>query len=203
MNAEEAKLVKPAPKAFPSFSGTKGVSNLIAFLSADAVGRPSPLKTVFGSLDRGKFATKLGDFAQRIADQFYDGKFEVVVRQRVTKEATHNTHPVPPSQPDQPPTTKVGDRSEPTPHGFYYEFVKDEKPYAVRDMNNPHVGIMFKFKSKTEADTYINDREREAGAATKTALDGAVPQVSDEPDDEQQSGYSVEEVAAMFAQGCN
>ena len=79
-------------------------------------------------------------------------------------------------------TTNVGDRSKPTPHGFYYEFVKDEKPYAVRDMNNPHVGIMTKFKSKAEAEKYINDREREAAAAAmKTALDGAVlPQFSDE-----------------------
>ena len=34
-------------------------------------------------------------------------------------------------------------------------------------MNNPHVGIMCKFKSKTEADKYINDREREAAAALK------------------------------------
>jgi hypothetical protein len=77
-------------------------------------------------------------------------------------------------------TTKVGDKSEPTPHGFYYEFVKDEKPYAVRDMNNPHVAVVVKFRSKAEAEKYINDRERETETATK-ALDGAdVPQVWEE-----------------------
>lgn len=69
-------------------------------------------------------------------------------------------------------------------------------------MNNPHVGIMCKFKSKTEADKYINDREREAAAALKCPLDEAVaPQVSYEPDDEQQSDYTEEEVAVMFAHG--
>ena len=76
--------------------------------------------------------------------------------------------------PDVISTTKIGDKTEPTPHGLYYEFIKDEKPYAVRDMNNPHVGIMFKFKSKTEADRYINDREREAAEAMAAAVDGAV-----------------------------
>jgi len=169
LNAEEAKLVKPAPKAFPSFSGTKGVSNLIAFLSADAVGRPSPLKTIFGTLEMAKFATKLRDFAQRIADKFYDGKFEVVVTQRIAKEVAHKTQPVPPAQPDQPQTTQIGDKTEPTPHGFYYEFIKDGKPYAVRDANNPHVGILCKFKGKTEVERYINDREREAAEATLRA----------------------------------
>jgi hypothetical protein len=84
-------------------------------------------------------------------------------------------------QRDQPQTTEIGDTSEPTPHGFVYEFVKDEKPYAVRDVNNPHVGIMFKFKSNTEADKYITDREHEAAAAMKAALDGAdAPQVCEE-----------------------
>jgi hypothetical protein len=67
------------------------------------------------------------------------------------------------------PTTKIGDKSEPTAHGFFYEFIRDEKPYAVRDMNNPHIGIMCKFKSKTEAQRYIDDREREA-AVVKLSL---------------------------------
>jgi hypothetical protein len=62
------------------------------------------------------------------------------------------------------PPVVVGSKSEPTPHGFLWEFVKDEKPYAVRDENNPHVGIMTKFKSKGEADRYINEREREAAS---------------------------------------
>ena len=88
-----------------------------------------------------------------------------------------------------------GDKSEPTPHGFYWEFTKDAKPYAVRDMKNPHVGIMTKFKSKAEAETYISDREREAAAAIKNALDAAVvPQVCEKD-------YTEEEVAAIFAQG--
>src|ERR1019366_8486812 len=54
--------------------------------------------------------------------------------------------PTPAAKPDADvvSTTKVGDKSELTPHGFYWEFNKDEKPYAVRDMNNPHVGIMSK-----------------------------------------------------------
>jgi hypothetical protein len=63
------------------------------------------------------------------------------------------------------PATKVGDKSDPTPHGFYFEFIKDEKPYAVRDTNNPHLGVMVKFKSKTESERYISDREREAAEA--------------------------------------
>jgi len=94
---------------------------------------------------------------------------------------------------DLVPTTKVGDKSERTPHEFYYEFVKDEKPYAVRDMNNPHLGIMFKCMSKTEAARYINDREREAAEATKAALDGAFVPKACEKD------YTEAEVAAMFA----
>jgi hypothetical protein len=172
LNAEEAKLVKPAPKPFPSFGGARGVSNLVSFLSADAIGRPSPLKIVFGSLQAAKFADKLRDFAQRIADSFHAGKFEVVVKLRIAKQAAPYVQPLPPAQPDPPPTTKVGDKSGPTPHGFYWEFAKDEKPYAVRDRNNQHVGVMCKFKSRAEAERYINDREREA-AATKIAEDGA------------------------------
>ena len=86
-------------------------------------------------------------------------------------------------------TTKVGDKTEPTTHGFYYEFIKDEKPYAVRDMNNPHLGIMCKFKGKTEVERYINDREREAAEAMVAAVD--VQQVYED--------YNEEAVAAMFA----
>ena len=71
------------------------------------------------------------------------------------------------------PATKVGDKSDPTLHGFYYEFIKDEKPYVVRDLNNPHLGIMCKFKSKTEAEHYISDREREAAEAKALAKEAA------------------------------
>ena len=45
---------------------------------------------------------------------------------------------------------------------FLLRVRQGEKPYAVRDMNNPHLGIMCKFKGKTEVERYINDREREA-----------------------------------------
>jgi hypothetical protein len=59
-------------------------------------------------------------------------------------------------------------------------------------MNNPHLGIMCKFKGKTEVERYINDREREAAEAMVAAVDGAdVPQVYED--------YTEEAVAAMFA----
>jgi hypothetical protein len=74
----------------------------------------------------------------------------------------------PPSDPAQPHTTKLGDKSPPTPYGFYFEFIRDSKPYAVRDANNLHVGIMCQFKSKTEAERYIIERERESAAAYAT-----------------------------------
>jgi hypothetical protein len=91
-------------------------------------------------------------------------------------------------------TTKVGDKTEPTPHGFYCEFIKDEKPYAVRDVNNPNLGILCKFKSKAEADRYINDREREAAEAMAAVVVGDVRQVCEKD-------YTEDEVAAMFAKG--
>ncbi len=229
LNAEEAKLIKPAPQ-FPVIrQGNE--SKLFAFLSEGRVDRKSMLDSVFGGIDEGSFLKHLRKFSQRICDKFHDGVYEVSVYSKndrvvidkavyeelvaevaaVRKAAKVKTAnpvttetPTPAVEPDVEvvSTTKVGDKSEPTPHGFYYEFAKDEKPYAVRDMNNPHVGIMCKFKSKTEADKYINDREREAAAALKCPLDEAVaPQVSDEPDDEQQSDYTEEEVAVMFAHG--
>lgn len=201
LNAEEAKLVKPAPRAFPSFSGAKGANNLIAFLSAEAVGRPSPLKAIFGSLEQRKFANKLQDFAQRIADKFYEGKFEVVVKKRAVEKAANEARPAP-EQPDPPPTTKVGDKSEPTQHGFHWEFAKDEKPYAVCDMNNPHVGIMVRLKSKAEAERYINEREREAAAALNDVAEvAATPQVSDARRKGGQYELTDQQAAAMSAQG--
>jgi hypothetical protein len=139
----------------------KTEGNLIAFLSADAVGRPSPLKTIFGSLERAMFAATLKDFSQRIADKFYDGKFEVVVAPRIAKEAAHQTQPEPPAQPDQP-QTKIGDRSEPTPNGFFCEFVKNKNSYAVRDKNNPNLGILCECKNKADEEMKVATYEREA-----------------------------------------
>jgi len=204
LNAEEAKLIKPAPQ-FPVIR--QGNENkLFTFLSEGRVDRKSMLDSVFGGIDEGSFLKHLRKFSQRICDKFHDGVYEVSVYSKkdrvVIDQAAYDKlvaevavlpkaakvktvkpvvaeTPTPSVEPDAEvvSTTKVGDKSEPTPHGFYYEFVKDEKPYAVRDMNNPHVGIMCKFKSKTEADKYINDREREA-AATKVPVDAAaVPEV--------------------------
>lgn len=62
-------------------------------------------------------------------------------------------------------------------------------------MNNPHLGIMFKFKSKTEADKYIGDREREAAKVTKAPLESTETPVVCDRD------YSEEQVARMFAKG--
>jgi hypothetical protein len=84
----------------------------------------------------------------------------------VTK--TTATAPPPPTTP-QPLPTKVGDKSTPTAHGLYYEFIKDLKPYAVRDANNPQIGILCKLKAKAEAEQYINDREREAAVSDSRA----------------------------------
>lgn len=136
----------------------------------------------------------------------HDPDLTVLANEETEPETSELNSPTPAANPDADviSTTKVGDKSEPTPHGFYWEFIKDEKPYAVRDTNNSHVGIMCKFKSKTEAERYINDREREAAEAMAASADGAVvPQVSDEQHDEEPCDYSEEQVAAMFAKGGN
>ena len=122
MNAEEAKRLKPLPPTFPSFNGAKGLNNVITFLSADAIGRPSPLKEIFGSLDKDKFRDKVGTFAQRICDQFYENHFVVSVGNRksaVTKGAA------PDPKPNHPPIANVGTATDPTPHGFYAKLTKD------------------------------------------------------------------------------
>jgi hypothetical protein len=66
--------------------------------------------------------------------------------------------------PDVLPVRGIGHKSDPTPHGFYFEFIKHTKPYAIRDLNNPHIGIMCQLPNKAEAERYINDRERDAEA---------------------------------------
>jgi len=59
-------------------------------------------------------------------------------------------------------------------------------------MNNPNLGILCKFKGKTEAERYINDREREAAEAMAAAANGTdVPQVC-------AKDFTEDEVAAMF-----
>jgi hypothetical protein len=219
LNAEEAKLIKPVPQ-FPVIR--QGSENkLFTFLSEGRVGRKSLLESVFGGIDDGSFLNHLRKFAQRICDKFRDGVYKVAVyskndrvvvdkaayekleaeaavlrkaaKIKTAKPIKTETPTAPPQEPDQPPTTKVGDKSDPTPHGFHYEFIRDERPYAIRDGNNPHLGIMFKCKSKTEADTYISDREREAAEATKAPLESAETPVACD------RGDSEEQVAAIFA----
>jgi hypothetical protein len=186
------------------------------------VDRKSLLESVFGGIDDGSFLKHVRKFSQRICDKFHDGVYEVsaysknekvvidkaeydklvaevadlrkTAKVKKAKPVATETLSESPLEPDADvvSTTKVGDKSEPTPHGFYYEFIKDEKPYAVRDVNNLHLGIMSKFKGKTEAERYINDRDRDAAEATGAAVDDAeVPQVFEKD-------YAEEEVAAMF-----
>ena len=193
LNAEDAKLIKPAPQ-FPVIrQGNE--SKLFTFLSEGRVDRKSMLDSVFGGIDEGSFLQHVRKFSQRICDKFHDGVYEVSVYSKndrvvidkaaydklvaevaalpkaakvktVKPVATDETPTTSPLEPDAEviSTTKVGDKSESTRHGFYWEFVKDEKPYAVRDLNNPNLGILHKLKSKAEADKYMNDREREAAA---------------------------------------
>jgi hypothetical protein len=220
LNAEEAKLIKPVPQIPVIRQGDE--NKLFTFLSEGRADRKSLLESVFGGIDDGSFLKHVRKFAQRICDKFRDGVYEVSVYSKndrvVVDKAAHEklvaevavlrkaakiktakpiateTPTAPPLELDQPPTTKVGDKSDPTPHGFYWEFVKAEKPYAVRSVNNPHLGIMFQFKGKTETERYINDREREAAEA-KAALENAeTPVVCDRV-------HSEEQVARMFAKG--
>jgi hypothetical protein len=217
LNAEEANLIKPAPQ-FPVIrQGNE--SKLFAFLSEGRADRKSLLESVFGDVDDGSFLKHMRKFSQRICDKFHDGVYEVsvysknekvvigktgydklvaevadlrkIAKVKEAKPVATETLSESPLEPDADvvSTTKVGDKSEPTPHGFYYEFIKDEKPYAVRDVNHLHLGIMSKFKGKTEAERYINDRDRDAAEAM---WDAEVPQV-------REKDYTEQEVAAMFA----
>jgi hypothetical protein len=173
MSEEEAKKVKPAPKLFPAIA--QGNENkLFTFLSADAVGRKSLINAVFGGLE-SSFRGKVEKFAQRICDKFYDGKYKVTVTdktQPVPPEAI-KTAAVPPLQPNQPPTTRVGDKSEPTAHGYYYEFVRTGgRPYAVKQVGVEKArGVLCSCKNKADADLKVATYEREAAAVAIKATE--------------------------------
>ena len=77
LNAEEAKLIKPAPQ-FPVIrQGNE--SKLFTLLSEGRVDRKSMLDSVFGGIDEGSFLKHLRKFSQRICDKFHDGVYEVSV----------------------------------------------------------------------------------------------------------------------------
>jgi hypothetical protein len=72
----------------------------------------------------------------------------------------------PQSKTDQPLTTKAGDKSGPTAHGFFHELRLHEKmPYVVRDLNHPNLGILCECKDKADAKMKVATYEREAAAA--------------------------------------
>jgi hypothetical protein len=187
MNAEEAKRLKPAPPMLPSFKGTKGMATLLAFLSVDAVGRPSPLKTIFGGLDKEGFARKMNTFMQRICDMFHEGEFEIVLAdgakaRKAKYEAAKAKEAAATSRSPEEATSMsakeqanaryVGTKSEPTTHGFFYEFRLHEKtPYVVRDTNNPNLGILHECKNKADAELKVATYEREAAAAAIKATE--------------------------------
>jgi hypothetical protein len=57
----------------------------------------------------------------------------------------------------------VGNKSGPTAHGFFWEFRRHDKtPYVVRDLNNPHLGILIECPSKVAAEMMIRKYEQEA-----------------------------------------
>jgi hypothetical protein len=126
----------------------------------------------------------------------HDPDLTVLANEETEPETSELNSPTPAAEPDAEviSTTKVGDKSEPTPHGFFFEMRLHEKlPYVVRDTNNPNLGILHKVKSKTEAERYINDREREAAEAMAASLDDSdVPQVCEKD-------YSEDDVKKMFA----
>jgi len=63
---------------------------------------------------------------------------------------------------------KVGDKTKPV-DGLYVEFVLSEKPFAVKDENNTHLGALTTCKSQAEAEKYINDIIRERNDAKAKA----------------------------------
>ncbi len=84
-------------------------------------------------------------------------------KEKSTNEYTLNQHP----------TTNVGDKSEPTAHGFFFEMRLHEKlPYVVRDANNPNLGILCECKNKADAEMKVATYEREAAEAMAAAVDG-------------------------------
>lgn len=118
-----ARITGATEKAlFPSFKGTEWLTNLIAFLSADAVGRVSPLKAVFGELCKDKFRDRVVTFAQRICDLFFEGEFVVTVSNRISGETKAAPAPTPYNQ---PPIANVGSETGVTPHGFFAKLTKE------------------------------------------------------------------------------
>jgi len=74
----------------------------------------------------------------------------------------------PPSEADQPPACKVGDKSTPTARGFFHELRLHEKmPYVVRDLNHPDLGILCECHNKADAEMKVAAYEREAAAAAQ------------------------------------
>lgn len=64
----------------------------------------------------------------------------------------------------------IGVKSEPTPNGYYWEGRKHAThPYVVKNSNYPHIPIMKECKTRTEAEQYVNDREKEAVTAKAKA----------------------------------
>jgi hypothetical protein len=171
LSAADAKRIKPAPKMFPTIA--QGDENkLFMFLSADAVGRKSPINAVFGGIDGGSLRSKEEKFAQRICDKFYYGKYKVTVTD-ITPPPTTKAAARPPLTPDEPLTTKVGDKSEPTPNGYYYDFVKTggSRPYAVKQVGKETV--LNACKNKADAELKVACHERNAAAEKAKAGEGA------------------------------
>jgi hypothetical protein len=126
----------------------------------------------------------------------HDPDLTVLANEETEPETSELNSPTPAAKPDAGvvSTTKVGDKSEPTLHGFFFEMRLHEKlPYVVRDTNNPNLGILCECKNKADAEMKVATYEREAAEAIAAAVDGAddVPQVCEKE-------YSEEEVAAMF-----
>lgn len=161
---EDAQRVSRALHLFPTIAAGNE-NELFTFLSADAVGRKSLVNVVFGGIGKESFRDKVGKFAQRICDKFHDGRFQVSVTDKTqpapkVKKATAAARP---PEPDRPQTTKVGDKSIPTAHGFFYEFrVHAKLPYVVRDANNPNLAILTECRNKAEAEFKISTYDREA-----------------------------------------
>jgi hypothetical protein len=60
----------------------------------------------------------------------------------------------------------IGVKSEATPNGYYWEGRKHAThPYVVTNVNHLHIPIIKECKTRTEAEQYVNDREKEAAAA--------------------------------------
>jgi hypothetical protein len=166
--AADVKQTEPAPGGSPTLA--QGCENkLFIFLSANAAGREAPINAVFGGLDQASFRKHLTQFAQRIADKFYDGTYKVVITeaQPVPPETEAAVPPeteaaVPPWNPGQPAVTKVADKSAPTPNGYYWGFSKREKPYSIYKIGEERaLGILCECKTKADAELKVASYERD------------------------------------------